>query len=234
MSKAFKVIVFLMSMLVFAAGCNKPDEPNNGGNDNEFNGHEYVDLGLPSGTMWATCNIGASASEDFGDYIAWGETEPKEIYDWKSYRYGRFFHDRYELTKYCTDSEYGLDGFDDDLTLLEAADDAATVLWGAVWRMPTIEEWDELLLNTTAAWTVQNGVKGWLFTASNGNSLFLPAAGYWWGTDFNAELGLYWSSSVNQEFPGRAWCLHFNTDSAHLCGSSDRNRGQVVRAVCAR
>ena len=233
MGKALKVLVFLMSMLVCAAGCNKPEEPSISDNGNELNGHEYVDLGLPSGVLWASCNLGATTSEDFGDYIAWGEMAPKEIYDWKSYRYGRFFHDRYELTKYCTDSVYGLDGFVDDLTLLETADDAATAHWGAGWRMPTIDEWEELFLNTTGSWTVQNGVQGWLFTASNGNTLFLPAAGYLWGTVFNAELGLYWSSSVNQDFPNRAWCLHFNSDSAHLCGSSDRNRGQTVRPVCS-
>ena len=233
MGKVLKVLVFLMSMLVVAAGCNKPDEPSQGGNDNgsELNGHEYVDLGLPSGVLWATSNLGATTPEEFGDYIAWGEMAPKEIYDWKSYRYGRFFQDRYELTKYCTESVYGLDGFVDDLTLLETADYGSTAHWGAGWRMPTIDEWEELFLNTTGSWTVQNGVQGWLFTASNGNTLFLPAAGYWWGTDFNAELGLYWSSSVNKEFPYRAWGFHFNTDSAHLCGSSDRNRGQVVRAV---
>lgn len=233
MNKALKAVAALV-LMVFAVGCNKPDEPSQGGNDNELNGHEYVDLALPSGVLWATCNLGASEPEDFGDYIAWGETEPKEIYDWKSYRYGRLFHDRYELTKYCTDSVYGLEGFVDDLTLLEANDDAVAVRWGAGWRMPAIEEWEELFLNTTGAWTVQNGVKGWLFTASNGNTLFLPAAGYWWGTELDADLGVYWSSSVNQEFPYRAWGFHFNMDSAHLCGSSDRNRGQTVRAVCSK
>ena len=233
MNKFTEAIAAIMLMMV-AVSCNKPVEPGNVdvGPANELNGHEYVDLGLPSGTLWATCNLGANVPEDFGDYIAWGEIDPKEIYDWKCYRYGRFFQDRYELNKYCTDSLYGLDGFVDGRILLEPDDDVVQVCWGEGWRMPAVEEWEELLLNTTGTWTVQNDVNGWLFTASNGNSLFLPAAGCWWGTDFNAGIGLYWSSSVNKEFPYRAWGFHFNSDSSHLCGSSDRNRGQTVRAVC--
>ena len=234
MNKFTEAIAAIMLMMV-AVSCNKSVEPGNGdeGLVNELNGHEYVDLGLPSGTLWATCNLGANVPEDFGDYIAWGETEPKEIYDWKCYRYGRFFQDRYELNKYCTDSLYGLDGFVDGRVLLEPNDDVVQVCWGEGWRMPAVEEWEELLLNTTGTWTVQNDVNGWLFTASNGNSLFLPGGGCWWGTDFNAGIGLYWSSSVNKEFPYRAWGFHFNSDSSHLCGSSDRNRGQTVRAVCS-
>ena len=222
-------------MMVFAAGCNKPDGPNHGNDqENELNGHEYVDLGLPSGTLWATCNIGAETVEEFGDYFAWGETEPKELYDWKSYQYGRFIHERYELNKYSTDSAYGLNGFVDNLTVMEPDDDVARTCWGEGWRMPTIGEWEELFLNTTGVWTTLNDVKGWRCTASNGNSLFLPAAGYWWDDAFNADLGLYWSRTINKEFPYRAWGFHFNRDSSHLCGSSDRNRGQTVRAVCCR
>lgn len=222
-------------MMVFAAGCNKPDGPNHGNDQgNELNGHEYVDLGLPSGTLWATCNIGADTVEEFGDYFAWGETEPKELYDWKSYQYGRFIHERYELNKYCTDSAYGFNGLVDNLTVMEPDDDVARTCWGEGWRMPTIGEWEELFLNTTGVWTTLNDVKGWRCTASNGNSLFLPAAGYWWDDAFNADLGLYWSRTINKEFPYRAWGFHFNCDSSHLCGSSDRNRGQTVRAVCCR
>ncbi len=189
---------------------------------------------MPSCTLWATCNIGADTVEEFGDYFAWGETELKELYDWKSYKYGRFIHERYELNKYCTDSAYGLNGFVDNLTVMEPDDDVARACWGEGWRMPTIGEWEELFLNTTGVWTTLNDVKGWRCTASNGNSLFLPAAGYWWDDAFNADLGLYWSRTINKEFPYRAWGFHFNCDSSHLCGSSDRNRGQTVRAVCCR
>ena len=231
-----KAITAMILMMVFAVSCQKPDEPNNGGNDNgnDVNGHEYVDLGLPSGTLWATCNVGSNTPEGYGDYYAWGETETKELYDWKSYKYGRFFNERYELNKYCTDSCYGINGFVDNLPVLESDDDVARVCWGEGWCMPTIGEWEELFLNTTGEWTKLNDVKGWRCTASNGNSLFLPAAGYWWDDAFNADLGLYWSRSINKEFPYRAWGFHFNCDSSHLCGSSDRNRGQTVRAVRCR
>lgn len=234
--KSFIKAVWLLALAsILVGGCNKLVDPNNGGNgnENEINGHEYVDLGLPSGILWAACNVGADTPEDYGDYFAWGETEPKERYDWKSYRYGNFRHDRYELNKYCTDLWYGLDGFVDSLSLLEAADDVAKANWGGGWRTPTIEEWEELFLNTTGVWSSLNGVKGWLVTSSNGKELFLPAAGYYWDDVFNADLGLYWSASVNKEFPYRAWGFHFNCDSSHLCGSSDRNRGQSVRAVCS-
>ena len=245
MNRLIKSIAAVMLMIVFAVGCTKPDEPNNGGNEGEndsivdngstLNGHELVDLGLPSGTLWATCNIGANAPEDYGDYFAWGETAPKEIYDWKSYRYGRFFNERYELNKYCTYPDFGFNGFVDSLTVLEPADDVAFAQWGAGWRIPTIGEWDEMFQNTTSVWTTQNGVNGWLFTAANGNSLFLPAAGYWWESAFNgADLGVYWSVTLNKEFPYRAWGFHFNSSQCHLCGSSDRNRGQTVRAVVGR
>jgi hypothetical protein len=235
MNISLKNMLTVILMMVFAAGCNKPDGPNHGNDQgNELNGHEYVDLGLPSGTLWATCNIGTETVEEFGDYFAWGETEPKELYDWKSYQYGRFIHERYELNKYCTDSAYGLNGLVDNLTVMEPDDDVARTCWGEGWRMPTIGEWEELFLNTTGVWTTLNDVKGWCCTASNGNSLFLPAAGYWWDDAFNADLGLYWSRTINKEFPYRAWGFHFNCDSSHLCGSSDRNRGQTVRAVCSK
>lgn len=236
MNGSMKALLTVLLVMVFAVGCNKPDEPSQGGDNqgNELNGHEYVDLGLPSGTLWATCNVGSNTPEGYGDYYAWGETEPKELFDWKSYKYGRFIHEQYELNKYCTDSAFGLNGFVDDMTLLEPDDDVAKACWGGGWRMPTIEEWEELFLNTAGVWTTLNDVKGWRCTASNGNSLFLPAAGYWWDDAFNADLGLYWSRTINKEFPYRAWGFHFNCDSSHLCGSSDRNRGQTVRAVCCR
>lgn len=230
MNRLIKVVGLLVVASILVVGCNKPDDPSGGGGD-EVNGHEYVDLGLPSGILWATCNVGADTPESYGDYFAWGATAPKELYDWKSYRYGNFRHDRYELNKYCTDSCCGLDGFVDGKAILEPADDAAKANWGAEWRTPTIEEWEELFLNTTGEWTTLNGVKGWHIIASNGNELFLPATGYYWDDVFNTDLGLYWSASLNKEFPYRSWGFHFNSDSSHLCGSSDRCRGQSVRAV---
>ena len=245
MGKSTKVMAAMIVILamIFVSGCSKPDSPDNGGNNSgqndsvvdhsgTLNGHDYVDLGLPSGTLWAACNVGSDTPEGYGSYFAWGETAPKEIYDWKSYRYGRFFNERYEFTKYCTDSIFGLNGFVDGIAIMEPMDDAALANWDVGWRTPTIDEWDEMFQNTTSIWTTQNGVNGWRFTASNGNSIFLPAAGYWWDDVFNgADLGIYWSVSLNEEFPYRAWGFHFNSSSCHLCGSSERCRGQSVRAV---
>ena len=246
MDNILKVIVAMMVMMVVAAGCNKPEDPNQGNHENQGNDTivvpvgdttdlSYVDLRLPSGTLWAVCNVGADTPEGYGDYYAWGETQPKEVYDWNSYRYGTFTFESYVLYKYCTSKNYGLDGFVDSLTVLEPDDDVVRACWGEDWRMPTIDEWEELFQNTTCVWTALNGVDGWLFTALNGNSLFLPAAGYWWDSEYNgAGLGVYWSCSLNKEFPNRAWGFHFNPYSCHLCGSSDRNRGQTVRAVRSR
>ncbi|MBR3783332.1 MAG: hypothetical protein IKJ78_02545, partial [Bacteroidales bacterium] len=139
---------------------------------NNDNNSGWVDLGLPSGLLWATCNVGADTPEEFGDYFAWGETQPKDEYTWDNYRFGS---DQMHLTKYCSQQEYGLDGFTDSLTTLKSEDDAAASLGDGA-RTPTREEWQELMDNTTSEWTTQNGVKGIKFTASNGNAIFLPAA----------------------------------------------------------
>ena len=174
--------------------------------------NDYVDLGLPSGLLWATCNVGASMAEDYGDYFAWGETQPKDYYDWSTYQYCNGSNNT--LTKYCTNANFGYNGYVDNLTTLLPEDDAATTNWGDGWRMPTEEEWEELLNNTTVTWTTQNGVSGRLFTASNGNSLFLPAAGYRnYGNLLDAgSCGYYWSSSLYTDDPGSAWCFIFYSD----------------------
>ena len=181
--------------------------------------NDYVDLGLPSGTLWATCNVGAYSPEEYGDYFAWGETMPKDVYNWDTYQYG----DGNTFTKYT-----GSDG----LTTLLPEDDAATANWGPDWRMPTKEEWLELYNNTTVTWTTQNGVNGRLFTASNGNSLFLPAVGYRFINGFvdAGSWGYFCSSSLDTEFPDNAW--NFS------CGSSgcsmfciNRSYGLSVRPV---
>ena len=227
-----KTIPLLLLALFIATQCNKPNEPDNGGdgNGNALDVHEYVDLGLPSGILWATCNIGADTPEGFGDYYAWGETAPKGIYDWKSYQYGNYERDGF--TKYCTDSLWGLNGFVDNLTVLEPVDDVATVAWGKDWHMPTKEEWEELYRQTTCTWTTQNGVAGRLLTGSNGNSIFLPATGFRLdGELIGPTLGIYWSSSLHSGFPERGWSFHYDLDECHVCGTYERSRGHVVRAV---
>ena len=203
------------------------------GNQRSFTviAHEYIDLGLPSGLLWATCNVGADSPEEYGDYFAWGETTTKSDYSWSTYQYNN--GSSYNLTKYCNDPEYGYNGFTDNLTTLLPEDDAATANWGSGWRMPTKAELEELRDNTTVIWTTQNGVGGHLFTASNGNSLFLPAAGYYLGSSlFEAgDEGHYWSSSLYTDYPGSAWSLYFYSNHDFIGGYFDRHCGQSVRPV---
>ena len=238
MFKSTKTIATILLLMVFAVGCTKPEDPSPGGNDaapNDsvgVNGHEYVDLGLPSGILWATCNVGAESPEDFGEYFAWGEVVPKDVYDWDTYKYGDFVNDRFALTKYCIDMFYGQNGFVDSLTVLEPSDDAATVNWGVDWRMPTRKDWEELYHTTTCVWTTQNGVDGRLLTGPNGNSIFLPAAGFCMdGELYGSGLGIYWSGTLHSDFTIRGWSFHFDSVNCHVCGTYERCRGQVVRAV---
>ncbi len=197
------------------------------------NGYGYVDLGLPSGTFWANCNVGANNPTAYGDYYAWGETTTKETYSWDTYRYcnGSFT----TLTKYCNNSSLGNNGFTDNLTTLEASDDAATANWGAGWRMPTSEELNELKNSCTVTWTTLNGVNGRLFTGPNGNSIFLPAAGRRFVSDLYGagSYGDYWSSSLYVAPPGNAWYLDFDSGNYGMY-SYDRDYGQSVRPVCAQ
>ena len=156
-------------------------------------GYEYVDLGLPSGIKWATCNVGANSPEEYGGYYAWGETEEKEDYGWETYKWCN--GNENTMTKYCTDSRYGTV---DNKTVLDPEDDVAHVKWGGDWRMPTAEEQEELIKNCTWEWTALNGVNGYRVTGPNGNSIFLPVAGGRDGTDVRLRglEGCYWSSSL--------------------------------------
>ena len=199
--------------------------------ENGANGHEYVDLGLPSGTLWATCNIGATKPEEYGDYYAWGETSTKNTYNWSTYKYCNSGYD--DFTKYCNNSDFGNNGFTDNLTELQRGDDPATANWGNGWCTPTKEQWKELLENTTNKWTTQNGVKGRLFTSKkNGKSLFLPAAGYRYGSSlyYAGSYGYYWSSSLSTDYPHDAWYFGFHSSLYDMYGNY-RFYGRSVRAV---
>lgn len=192
--------------------------------------HNFVDLGLPSGLLWATCNVGADAPEDYGDYFAWGETQPKDFYNWSTYQHCNGSSST--LTKYCNKISYGYNGYTDNKTILEPVDDAATANWGGDWRMPTEEEWEELLQYTTSTWTTLNGVNGYLLTASNGNNIFLPASGFLWGGSlrFAGYYGKYWSSSLSLNYPYHALGLHSDSGDCSV-NSTSRGNGQSVRAV---
>ena len=197
----------------------------------EKNGHTWVDLGLPSGISWASCNIGATTSEDYGDYYAWGETAPKDDYSWETYKYANGANNK--LTKYCTNASYGDNGFTDDKTTIEPEDDAATANWGEEWHIPTDAEWKELRTQCTWTWTTQNGVNGYQVTSTtNGNSIFLPAAGYRYGTRlyYAGSDGRYWSSSLFAGYPNNAWSIDFNSKTVR--DYYGRNFGFSVRPVC--
>ncbi|MBO7577208.1 MAG: hypothetical protein J6T03_07060 [Bacteroidales bacterium] len=216
-------ISLLTFALFFVAGCHKEEGTGGGSADKD-----WVDLGLPSGLLWATRNVGATSPGDYGDYFAWGETTPKSSSEWSNYRYCH--GGPLQLTKYCSDSPYGYNGFTDNLTILQPGDDAATANYGG--RTPTLVEWQEMMDNTTSQWTTQNGVKGCRFTGPNGNSLFLPAAGYLWGSSLKeaGSNGSYWSSSLVTDNPDYAFSFYFDSSSPRLSDAS-RVDGFPVRAV---
>lgn len=198
-----------------------------------YNGHEYVDLGLPSGTLWAICNVGANKPEDYGNYYAWGETSTKNTYIWATYKYANGGCKK--LTKYCSDSEYGNNGFIDNLTELQEGDDPATANWGNGWRTPSKAQWKELENRTTKQWTTRNGVKGKLFTSKkNGQAIFLPAAGLRGRGDNLRDsdtLGFYWSRSLNADYPYYASYLLFSSDNGYMSTNPYRSFGYAVRPV---
>lgn len=239
--KTKNIILFaLLVLLTSMASCKKdPDIPTgqvfnaSGGGEEPGGGntsYDFVDLGLPSGTLWAICNVGATSPEDYGNYYAWGETSIKSIYNWNNYKYCN--GDYNKLTKYCNNSAYGNNGFTDNLTKLQANDDAATINWGKDWCMPTKEEWQELFDNTTCIWTTRHGVNGRLFTATNGNSLFLPAAGYqWYEEPYSvSNIGHYWSSSLNTDESNASWRFMLTSDEYGII-DAPRFSGFSVRAV---
>ena len=185
------------------------------------NGHEWVDLGLPSGLKWATCNVGASSPEKFGNYYAWGETKPKDEYiQANSLTYNKEFDDFSGNVQY----------------------DAATANWGGDWRMPTLGEMKELRNNCTWEWIKQNGVRGYKVTGPNGNSIFLPAVGYFLGSTFNSEScgrSCYWTSAPSATTSNHvASILSFNSSSIGIKNANDsenyRYIGYSVRPVKSR
>ena len=202
-----------------------------------------VDLGLPSGLKWASCNVGANVPEEYGDYFAWGETEPYYTKDhsqdspcssWRSrtnpaitgyneasYKwYNGSLGSLFEYTKY---------GNDDNNNVLVPEDDAAQVNWGGNWRMPTVADWTELRTECTWRWVTVNGVNGRLVIGPNENRLFLPAAGCRYDSclDHAGSNGYYWSSS-RDDFPSSARCVFFNS------GHVDRDYGQRYYGLSVR
>jgi hypothetical protein len=193
---------------------------------------EPIDLGLPSGLKWASYNVGASKPEEKGGYYAWGETEEKDVYEWTTYKWCK--GSQRSLTKYCDKSNYG--NVDNKL-VLDPEDDVAHVKWGGEWRMPTLEEYKELIANTTSEWTTLNGVKGCKFTSkTSANYIFLPAAGDRWNSKiYNAGAwGYYWSSSLLQSHPGDACSMYFMQFGPQVGRDSSRDYGTRLCGRCVR
>ena len=191
-----------------------------------------VDLGLPSGTLWADRNVGAALPEDYGDYFAWGETKPKSNYSWATFKYCEDNSgDRF--SKYNTQSKYGNV---DNKTTLEKSDDAATANWGSDWCMPTQQQFQELKDNCTWIWTTRNGKNGYEVKGKNGNSLFFPAAGYRYGTVLYlaGSDGSYWSSSLYSDDPYGGRYLGFDSGSVDPDNWYYRGSGFSVRPVRCR
>ncbi len=243
MKRYLFLLLAIVSVVVMIAmsGCKKNEEEPELATTGELNGHAWVDLGLPSGTKWATCNVGATTPEGYGNYYAWGETTTKETYNGSTYKYG---NGPEGLIKYCPETTlttdwgmtFGRDGYTDTLTTLEPSDDAATVNWGGNWRMPTQDEIQELTDNCNMTWNTQNGINGILFTSkTNSNSIFLPTAGYRYDSELNdaGSDGYYWSSSLKAFEP--IFAIRLDLDEYYCSVSmNSRSHGCPVRPVCTR
>ena len=187
------------------------------------NGYEYVDLGLPSGLKWATCNVGASSPEEYGDYFAWGETETKSVYTYDN-----------SLTFEKTPEYLKANGYIDDEGNLTPEHDAAAANWGGSWRMPTKEQMEELVEHCEWEWTQVNGVNGAKVIGPNGSCIFLPAAGYRYGSSLYLDggLGNYWSSTPDDDaYDNSAYYLYFFTGSEYVGWDGIRHVGLTVRPL---
>lgn len=231
MKRMYLILAMVLSAMMLS--CNPKDEDDNnnngggGGNGNNYegiiNGHGYVDLGLPSGLKWATCNVGASSPEDYGNYYAWGEITTKSEYDYSNSA-------TYELTISQLQSQGYIDGNGN----LTPSHDAATANWGGSWRMPTKAECQELVDECTWEWTTtQNGVIGARVVGPNGKSIFLPAAGHriYGSLSYAGGHGFYWSSSPHYYYNDHdAYSLFFN-DGYDYVSAHGRYDGQTVRPI---
>ena len=212
---------------------------NNSTDDKSVNNNikqtEYVDLGLPSGLKWAKCNVGAKTETDYGDYFQWGEIEPHDAdtpYDWANYKYG----DGWNFSKYNTLTLCG--ETPDGKTTLDLEDDAARANMGGEWRMPTKDEFQELLDNTTNEWVIDfngSGVNGMKFIskADATKYIFIPASGSCSGSSLRSQgsSGYVWCSSLNSIYPNYAWNLYFDSVGFIVDCDDIRKYGVVVRGV---
>ena len=193
--------------------------------------HLQVDLGLPSGTLWAFTNVGAALPEDFGDYFSWGEVDYKSNYGWPTYKYVKG-GDATKFTKYCAQPTIGYNKYTDTLAVLEAEDDVATQKWGDGWCMPTQEQFEELKKECTWKWTVRNGKNIIEITGKNGNKLYMPAAGCFYNKSKSlvGTNGYYWSRTLSDKGSGKGQCFTFSQNDTEVAVRT-RNLGLTVRPV---
>ena len=233
MNKTFfyKSLVLFMAAVatVSFTSCGDDDDDT----DNTISAYDShaVDLGLPSGLKWSDQNLGANAPEGAGDHYAFGELTPKEDYSFDTYRFG----DANALTKYVSQDQsgdYGKDGFFDNKTILDRSDDVASVKLKGKWRIPTVEEWNELNDNCTWTWTKKNGIDGYVVTGPSGNSIFLPVTGYRYGNVLHneTEYGTYWTATLGDGRSDYAQVFGIYA-SGHFVYRYLRDHGYIIRPV---
>ena len=218
--KMFAIATVVMMSMAFTA-CSSDDDDSKPNPD----AVEYVNLGLPSRIKWAKCNLGANKPEEYGNYYAWGETKPKTTYNWSNYKWMQQGKSEWiYITKYT---------IADGKILLEPGDDAATAKLGSPWRIPTLTDMQELIDNCDWEWTEVNGVKGCKATGPNGNSIFLPAAGYYADSKLNDKgtRGAYWSGSHSGSITYNANDLDFFSNNPPSLNHDSRMFGLSVRPV---
>ena len=237
-TKLFGILSLSVIMLFTMASCSNDDEIQDLGEGIYLiNGHRFVDLGLPSGLLWAETNIGAETAIDPGDYFAWGETKPKSDYNEDTYKYGGPPVTVDELILGYTYTKYN-----DGKTTLDKEDDAAYVNWGASCRTPTRLEWVELRNSSCCLWdeTHITGSYGWeiecfkVTSLTNGNCIYLPTTGSYHEDGFATWGYNYWSSTL--DYLG-VYCMNFYTDPSDMYNSINydgRTCGQCVRPVAKR
>jgi len=233
--KIFAIATVVIMGVTFIA-CSSDDDDSKPIHDSV----KYVDLGLPSGLKWATCNIGATKPEEYGDYYAWGETKTKAAYEWSNYKWMQQGKSEWKyITKYTIADSWiegiwynGMKFIGDGKSVLEPGDDVATAKLGSPWRMPTIANIRELIYNCTWEWTEVNGVKGCKGTGPNGKSIFLPAAGFRTGSKLldKGNSGSFWSSELSA-YSSSAYNFEFLVNESPTMPHCIRMLGFSVRPV---
>ncbi|MBQ4484921.1 MAG: hypothetical protein II934_08000 [Prevotella sp.] len=235
--KTMSLSLLFGSMCVGFVACSSDDDDENSGGEGKSPA-QAIDLGLPSGTLWASCNVGATKPEEYGDYFAWGEVigykGGKTEFSWDNYKWANTLWTgqtiNITLTKY---SFHGYFGAIDGKKELDLEDDAAYVNWGINWRMPSREQIKELIDYCNWEWITLKGVKGMKATGPNGKSIFLPAAGERNGTLFKYvnDDGNYWSCSLGGDDWAHDLYIDWREGIGANSGSRDRQMGQSVRPV---